>query len=119
MSQIKDKKISIYYIKTDRDSSGNEIKTKQYIHSQKRLWAYVKELFSNDNFSAKSEGATTTTMFKVCFNKKICASQYLEFNGETYLIQSVSQKEFYNRDLMILAKRCTKEETTREEFDQS
>lgn len=117
MSEIKDKKIAVYAVKTDRDLRGNEIKVKRYIHDKNKLWAYVRELTEREKFMAKSQGAERTTVFKVCYNSKLKAGLYLEFFGETYCIESVGGYEFYKRDLTLSAYRCTPEVTDCEKYE--
>lgn len=118
MSQIKDKKISVYVVKTDRDIWDHEIKVKQYIHDRNRLWAYVRELSEREKFTAKASGAEQSTVFKVCYNTKLVCGQYLEFNEQTYRIESIDGFEFYKRDLTIRANRCIPEVTDCEKYDE-
>lgn len=42
MSQIKDKLIGIFEVKSERDLGGNEVKVKRYIHNRNRLHAYAR-----------------------------------------------------------------------------
>lgn len=118
MSEIKDKKIAVYAVVTDRDLWDHEIKVKRYIHDRNKLWAYVRELSEREKFAAKAAGSEESTVFKVCHNSKLKAGLYLEFLGETYQIKSVDGFEFYKRDLTIRADRCTPEVTDCEKYDE-
>ena len=118
MSEIKDKKIFIYEITAKRDTQGNEIKAKIYIHSKTGLWAYVREMSEREKFAAKAAGSELSTIFKVNYNKKIKAGQYLEFKGETFLIESVDGFEYYKRDLTLNAKRIVPETAVYDEYDE-
>jgi len=118
MSEIKDKKIAIYEIVPKRDTEGNEIKAKKYIHSKVGLWAYVREMSEREKFAAKAAGAELSTIFKVNYNKKIKAGQYLEFKGDTFLIESVDGFEYYKRDLTLNAKRIVPEMAVYDEYDE-
>lgn len=111
MSEIKDKLIAVYDIKTNRDIYGNECKSKLYIHDQNLLHAYVRELSEREKFVAKANDSEQSTVFKVNYNEKLKAGLYLEFRGETYLIKSVDGFEFYKRDLTLRADRCKAEKT--------
>ena len=118
MSEIKDKKIFIYAIASKRDIGGNEIKGRKYIHSKLGLWAYAREMSEREKFSAKAAGAEFSTVFKVNYNKKIMAGQYLEFNGKTFLIESIDGFEYYKRDLTLNAKRIVPETAVYDEYDE-
>ncbi|MGI6593694.1 MAG: phage head closure protein [Christensenellales bacterium] len=115
MSQIKDKLIAIYDIKAERNLNGDEVKVKKYIHDKSKLHAYVRELSEREKFSAKAVGAEQSTVFRVNYNSKIKAGQFLEFRDDTFLIQSIDSYEFYKRDLLIRAIRCKAEGTDYEE----
>ena len=56
MSEIKDKRIFIYEIISKRDTQGNEIKERRYIHPKIGLWAYIREM-SEREISGKSRGS--------------------------------------------------------------
>jgi len=103
MSEIKDKKIGIYEVKPERDLNGNEVKVKRYIHDINRLCAYVRELSEKEKFAAKAAGAEQSILFKVNYNPRIKAGQFIEFRGETYAIASVDGFEYYKRDLTLRA----------------
>lgn len=118
MSEVKDKKIAVYEIITNRNTEGNEIKVKKYIHSKNNLWTYVREMSEREKFAAKSTGAETTTVFKVNYNPLIKAGQHIEFKGETYIIQSVDGYEFYKRDLTVRAVRSNIGEAVYEQYDE-
>jgi SPP1 family predicted phage head-tail adaptor len=118
MSEIKDKRIFIYEIISKRDTQGNEIKEKRYIHPKIGLWAYIREMSEREKFAAKAAGAQLSTIFKVNYNKKIKAGQYLEFKGETFLIESVDGFEYYARDLTLSAKRIVAETAVYDEYDE-
>jgi SPP1 family predicted phage head-tail adaptor len=118
MSEIKDKRIFIYEIVAKRDTHGNEIKAKKYIHPRIGLWAYVREMSEREKFSAKAAGAELTTVFKVNYNNKIKAGQYLEFNGDTFLIESVDGFQYYKRDITLNAKRIVPETAVYDEYDE-
>lgn len=118
MSEIKDKKIAVYEIQTDRNTQENEIKVKHYIHSRNNLWAYVREISDKEKFTAKSVGSETSIMFKINYNAKIKAGLYLEFKGETYIIESVDGYEYYKRDLTLRARRTEPEAIIYEQYDE-
>jgi SPP1 family predicted phage head-tail adaptor len=118
MSQIKDKLIAVYEVKAERDLSGNEVKVKRYIHGVSRLHAYVRELSEREKFAAKAAGAEQSILFKVNFNKRIRAGLHLDFNGESYAIQSVDGYEWYQRDLTLRAVRVKAEAYDYEEYSE-
>ncbi len=118
MSEIKDKRIFIYEIVSKRDTQGNEIKAKKYIHSKIGLWAYVREMSEREKFASKSTGIETTTIFKINHNPLIKAGQYIDFKGEAYIIKSVDGYEFYKRDLTVRAVRLDIGEAVYEEYDE-
>ena len=118
MSEIKDKKIAIYEIASKRDTHGNEIKAKKYIHSKCGLWAYVREMSKREKFAAKAVGTELSTVFKINYNKKIKVGQYIEFKGETFLVESVDGYEYYKRDLTLNAKRTVPETAVYDEYDE-
>ncbi len=118
MSEIKDKLISIYEVKTGRDLSGNERKIKRYIHNRNGLHAFVRELSEREKFAAKASGSEQSTVFKVNYNKKIKAGLYLEFRGDTFVIKSVDGYCWYERDLSLRAVRCKPEVADYEEYDE-
>ncbi len=118
MSEIKDKRIFIYEIVAKRDTHGNEIKAKKYIHSKIGLWAYVREMSEREKFAAKTAGAEVSMVFKVNYNKKIKAGQYLEFKGETFIMESIDGFEYYKRDLTLNAKRIVPETAVYYEYDE-
>lgn len=118
MSEIKDKFIAIYEVKAERNIHGNEVKVKRYIHNRNKLYAYVRELSEREKFSAKATGTEQSTVFKVNYNDRIKAGQYLEFREDTFVIQSVDGYEWYKRDLSLRAMRCKAEVTDYEEYDE-
>lgn len=118
MSEIKDKKIAVYKIQTNRNTEGNEIKVKHYIHSRNNLWAYVREMSDKEKFAAKAAGSEITTVFNVNYNAKIKAGFYIEFKGETYIIKSVDGYEFYKRNMSIRARRTEPEAIIYEQYDE-
>ncbi len=117
MSKIKDKFIGIYDVKVKRDRAGNEVKVKRYIHGQKRLHAYVRELSDTEKFAAKATGVEQSIVFIVNYNKKIKAGQFIEFRDDTYCIVSLDSFEFYRRDLTLRAVGINSETYEHEEFD--
>ena len=117
MSEIKDKFISVYEVKSGRDVYKNECKIKRYIHGKDRLHAYVRELSEREKFAAKAAGAEQSILFKVNYNKKLKAGLYLEFRGETFVIKSVDGYCWYERDLTLRAERCKAEACEYEEYD--
>ena len=118
MSEVKDKKIAVYEIITGRNTEGSEIKIKKYIHSKNNLWAYVREMSDKEKFAAKAAGSEISTVFKVNYNEKIKAGLYLEFKGETYIIESVDGYEFYKRGLTLHARRTKPEAIIYEQYDE-
>lgn len=118
MSEIKDKLISIYEVKAGRDLRGNECNVKKYIHDRNRLHAFVRELSEREKFVAKACGSEQSTVFKINYNKKIRTGMYLEFRGDTFMIQSVDGYCWYERDLTLRAVRCKSEITDYEEYDE-
>lgn len=118
MSEIKDKKVGVYEVLTDRDLWQHEIKVKQYVHGRARLWAYVREMSEREKFAAKAAGSEQSIVFKISFNPRIKAGLYLEFRGETYIIESVDCFEYYRRDLTLRARRCKAEVTDCERYDE-
>lgn len=118
MSEIKDKKIAVYAVKTGRDLSSHECKVKQYIHGIDGLWAYVRELSEKEKFTAKAAGAEQSILFKVNYNKRVKAGLYLEFRGETFVIRSVDGYEWYERDLTLRAERVKPEVCDHAEYNE-
>jgi len=118
LSKIKDKKIAIYEIKAERDLNKYESKVKRYIHDRNNLYAYVRELSEREKFSAKAVGAEQSTLFIVNYNKKVRVGQYIEFRGDTFIIQSIDGYEWYERDLTLRAIRCQTEAVDYEEYDE-
>lgn len=116
MSEVKDKKISVYGVETGRDLSGNEIKVKRYIHGKNGLWAYARELSEREKFAAKAAGAEQSILFKINYNKRIKAGLYLEFRENTFVIKSVDGYEWYERDLTLRAERVKPEVYDYEEY---
>lgn len=117
MSEIKDKKIAVYEVRPERDLWDNEVKVRRYIHTRDRLWAYVRELSEREKFTAKAAGAEQSILFRVNYNAKLKAGLYLEFCGETYVIQSIDGYEWYERDLTLRAVRCKAEPTDYEKYE--
>jgi SPP1 family predicted phage head-tail adaptor len=117
LSEIKDKLIGVYEIKAGRDLWQNECKIKRYIHDRNRLRAYARELSEKEKFAAKASGSEQSTVFKVNYNPKLKAGQYLEFRGETFVIKSIDDFEFYMRDLTIRAERVKPEPADHEEYE--
>ena len=109
MSEIKDKKISVYGVETGRDLNSNEIEVKRYIHGIHGLWAYARELSEREKFAAKAADAEQSILFKVNHNARIKAGQFIEFRGDTYSIASVDGFEYYKRDLTLRAVRAKPE----------
>lgn len=118
MSEIKDKKISIFNIAAERDLAGNEVKVKRYIHGVNNLSAYVRELSEKEKFAAKAAGAEQSILFKVNYNARIRAGLYLEFRGDTYAITSVDGYEYYKRDLTLRGVRTKSEVYDYAEYDE-
>ena len=118
MSEIKDKLIGIFEVRPERDLNGNEVKVKRYIHGVSRLHAYVRELSEKEKFAAKAAGAEQSAVFKINYNKRVKAGLYLEFRGDTFVIQSVDGYEWYERDLSLRAVRAKAEVYDYEEYDE-
>lgn len=118
MNEIKDRKISIFEIKSERNLKGDEVKVKRYVHGHERLWAYVRELSEQEKFEAKAVGLEQSILFKVNHNVKIKAGQYLEFCNKTYVIKSVDGFEYYKCDLTLRAEQVKTEEYDYEEYNE-
>jgi SPP1 family predicted phage head-tail adaptor len=116
MSQIKDKIIRVYEVKSERGVDGAEVKVKRYIHDWNGLRAYVRELSEREKFAAKAAGAEQSIVFKINYNKRVKAGLYLEFRGETFIVKSVDGYEWYERDLTLRAERVKAEAVDYEEY---
>jgi SPP1 family predicted phage head-tail adaptor len=118
MSEIKDKLIGVFEVKSERDMSGNEVKVKRYIHGINGLHAYVRELSEREKFAAKAAGSEQSAVFKINYNKRIKAGLFLEFRDDTFVIQSVDGYQWYERDLTLRATRVKAEGYDYEEYDE-
>jgi SPP1 family predicted phage head-tail adaptor len=105
-TEIKDKRICIFEIATDRTNRGFERNTKKPVTKTERIWAYVRDLSEKERFAGKAAGVEQSILFKVNYCSAIRASQYVEFKGLFYRIVSVDGFEQYKRDLTIRAVEC-------------
>ena len=118
MAEIKDKKIGIFSVKSERDLSGHEVKVKRYIHDVNRLFAYVRELSEKEKFAAKAAGAEQSILFKINYNAKVKVGHFLDFGGDTFVIASIDGFEYYKRDLTLRAVGVKPKAYDYEEFDE-
>ena len=111
-SEVKDKRISVFEITTDRSARGFERKVRKPVTKTEKIWAYVRELSEKEKFAGKAAGVEQSVLFKVNYHPTIKAKQYIEFRGAFYQIVSVDGFEMYKRDLTIRAVECTLPEVT-------
>lgn len=105
-TEIKDKRIMIFTVATDRNNRGFERKVKKPVTKTERVWAYVRQLSEKERFAGKAAGVDQSILFKVCFDPKIKAKQYVEYRGAIYRIESIDGFEMYKRDLTLRAIEC-------------
>ena len=105
-SEVKDKKIFIFEIITDRNIRGFERKIKKPVTKPERIWAYVRELTEKEKFAGKAAGVEQSALFKINYHAAIKAGQYIELKGAYYRIVSIDKFELYKRDLTIRALEC-------------
>jgi len=105
-SEIKDKRISIFEIVTDRTNRGFERNIKKPVTKTEKVWAYVRDLSEKEKFAGKAAGVEQSVLFKINYDPAVKAGQYIEFKGAFFRIVSVDRFEMYKRDLPIRAVEC-------------
>lgn len=107
MRNIKDKKISIIGYKTTKNEYGENEKVKEYL--LRDIWAYVRQLSSQETFEQAQIHANSELVFIVNFNDKLKNPHKLidyevEFKKDTYSITKIDYFEFEKQDIKIYAK---------------
>ena len=115
-SEVKDKKISVFEIITDRNVKGFERKVKKPVTKPERIWAYVRELTEKEKFAGKAAGVEQSALFKINYHAAIKAGQYIEMRCAYFRIVSVDKFEYYNRDLTIRAAECAMPEELNDKY---
>lgn len=105
-TDIKDKRICIFEIVTDRSNRGFERKVKKPVTKTERVWAYVRQLTEKEKFAGKAAGIEQSILFKINYCPSIRIGQYIDFKGEYFRIVSVDKFEFNKRDLPLRAIEC-------------
>lgn len=108
-TEIKDKRIRIYTVETDRSASGYERKQSKAVTKTERVWAYARQLSEKERFAAKAAGTDQSMLFKIGYNASVSSGQYVDFKGKTYRIESVDRFEFNRQDLVLRAVECEPE----------
>lgn len=105
-TDIKDKRICVFEVVTDRSARGFERKVKKPVTKTPKIWAYVRELSEKEKFAGKAAGVEQSVLFKVNYSPVFKVGQYIEFKGAYFRIVSVDKFEFNKRDLPLRAVEC-------------
>ena len=73
-------------------------------------------LFNSQQAKSVSQAAETSILFRLNYNKRVRAGQFIEFRGDTYIIVSIDSFEYYKRDLTVRAEKVKPEVYDYEEY---
>lgn len=106
MARIKDKKISIWELKTEK---VNGITTKQYsLKYPNKIWAYYKDTGGNRTLDSVNGLVLNNTVedciFIINHRSNLETTDLIQYKGNVYTIQHINNGEDYKKDLILSCK---------------
>jgi len=100
--KLKDKKIEILAVTTDKDADGFTTETLTPIAPP--LWAYYRQLSGKEIYAAASVQAVEDAMFIINYRTDVTTRHIVRFRGADYDITRVDTFEGYKGDITIYAR---------------
>lgn len=101
-TKLKDKKIIIYEIISERNELGEYIGKYKPIHPGK-LWAYVRQLSAKDYFIAGANRNIEEMLFTINWNAAINPYMLIQYKDDWYRIERIDTFEGYKESLHLYA----------------
>lgn len=106
MKPLKDKKITIYQTIGSTTAGGFPQYKYRPIHPG-QVWAYVRDMSSEEYYNAQVHGTREEAVFIVNWREDITALMRIVYKGVWYEIKRVDAYEGYKDDLKLFAVRTT------------
>jgi len=107
---LKDKKIKLITKTSERDSIGQTITAYKYI-SNKKLWAYARQLSQDQIFQAAAYSVDETRFFVINNRKDLAVYDFIEYKGKYYSITRIDTRDDYNGDMFLYVKDAPRGDT--------
>ena len=109
MKHLKDKKITIYEVVSASNENSMPVTKYRPIHPS-GVWAYVRDMSTEERISAQLVGSKEEAVFAVNWRPDVKLPLCVAFRGQWYKVERIDAFEGYKSDLRLFVSSAWKPE---------